>query len=118
MAESPGVLDFASPSIVVDESAGFALVTVVDRSGAGGTVTVHYQTAGGNATPGLDYMPTSGTLTFGPGVTTQSFRFPSSTILTTTTTSWWDSSSIRPPRARCWEARPPQPSGFETSIRM
>ena len=73
VAEAPGVLEFASPSIVVDEAAGYAIVTVARSVGAGGWVTVHYQTAGGSATAGLDYIPASGTLTFGPGVTSQSF---------------------------------------------
>ena len=52
------------------------LVSVVRSVGACGTVTVHCQTARGNAIPDLDYTPTSGTLTFGPGVTTQSFMVP------------------------------------------
>ncbi len=32
-----------------------------------GTITVHYQAIAVNATPGLDFTPTSGTLTLGPG---------------------------------------------------
>ena len=35
------------------------------------TVTVAYTTANGTATAGQDYLPTSGTLTFAPGVTVQ-----------------------------------------------
>jgi hypothetical protein len=34
-------------------------------------VTVNYATANGTATAGSDYNATSGTLTFAPGVTTQ-----------------------------------------------
>ena len=34
-------------------------------------MTVGYATAGGTATAGSDYAATSGTLTFNPGVTTQ-----------------------------------------------
>ena len=35
------------------------------------TVTIGFTTADGTATAGQDYIPTSGTLTFAPGVTTQ-----------------------------------------------
>ncbi len=37
------------------------------------TVTVHYQTTDGVAVPNRDYTPVSGTLTFAPNVTQQSF---------------------------------------------
>jgi hypothetical protein len=44
---------------------------------SGKTVTVAYATTGlGSATPGLDYTPVSGTLTFAPGVTQQSITVP------------------------------------------
>ncbi|MBX3748170.1 MAG: hypothetical protein KF833_22910 [Verrucomicrobiae bacterium] len=39
------------------------------EGGAGGAVSVSYLTAGGSATPGVDYRETSGRLTFGPGET-------------------------------------------------
>lgn len=38
------------------------------------TVTVNYATVADTATPGVDYQNTSGTLTFGPGVTTQTIN--------------------------------------------
>jgi hypothetical protein len=37
------------------------------------TITVHYATAGGTATADTDYVATSGTLTFAPGITTKTF---------------------------------------------
>lgn len=40
------------------------------------TVTVNYATADGTATAGSDYTATSGTLTFAPGVTTQTVGVP------------------------------------------
>jgi hypothetical protein len=44
---------------------------------SGKTVTVVYATTGsGTATPGVDYSPVSGTLTFAPGTTVQSVTVP------------------------------------------
>ncbi|MBV8516018.1 MAG: right-handed parallel beta-helix repeat-containing protein [Acidobacteria bacterium] len=43
---------------------------------SGQTVTVHYATADGSAGAGSDYGATSGTLTFAPGVTTQTVDVP------------------------------------------
>ncbi|MCC6173804.1 MAG: FecR domain-containing protein [Chloroflexi bacterium] len=40
------------------------------------TVSVHYATSGGTATPGVDYTPVSGTLTFAPGQTSQTIAIP------------------------------------------
>ena len=40
------------------------------------TVTVGYNTSNGTATAGSDYTNTSGTLTFAPGVTTQTITVP------------------------------------------
>ena len=61
VAESPGILDFASPSIVVDEAAGFALVTVVDQWVHGGRSRSITRRPAGTRLPGLDYTPASGT---------------------------------------------------------
>jgi uncharacterized repeat protein (TIGR01451 family) len=76
IADTPGLLQFASSSEVVDESAGVAAITVVRTVGAGGTVTVHYQTVGGNATPGMDYISTSGILNFASGETSKTILVP------------------------------------------
>ena len=59
----------------VNAAAGVAVITV-DREGGGGVVTVSYAAGGGTATPGVDYTPVSGTLTFGLGVTVQNFTVP------------------------------------------
>ena len=45
--------------------------TVTLSAASASTVTVSYATGGGTATAGSDYVATSGTLTFNPGVTTQ-----------------------------------------------
>ncbi|MEA2204292.1 MAG: hypothetical protein QOE77_1068 [Blastocatellia bacterium] len=53
-----------------------AIVTVGLSSATGRTVTADYATTSGTATSGVDFTPVSGTLTFAPGVTRQSFSFP------------------------------------------
>jgi uncharacterized repeat protein (TIGR01451 family) len=50
--------------------------TVTLAPGSGQTVTVDYTTADGTAAAGSDYTATSGTLTFNPGVTTQTISVP------------------------------------------
>ena len=45
--------------------------TVTLSAASASTVTVNYATADGTATSGSDYAATSGTLTFNPGITTQ-----------------------------------------------
>jgi len=72
----PAILVFSMADYTVNQAAGVAVITV-DREGGGGVVTVAYATAaGGTAVPGVDYTPVSGTLTFGFGVTMQSFVVP------------------------------------------
>lgn len=74
------VLQFDATAYTVGEDGAKATITV-ERSGPpGSTVTVQYATGGGTATggataatPGADYVTTSGTLTFGPTVTKQTF---------------------------------------------
>ena len=44
------------------------------------TVTIGYATANGTAVAGTDYTSTSGTMTFAPGTTTQTFSVPVSSI--------------------------------------
>ncbi len=50
--------------------------TVTLQPASTATVTVNYQTADGSAAAGSQYTPTSGTLTFAPGVTTQTVNVP------------------------------------------
>jgi hypothetical protein len=63
----PGKVQYHSFSNDVDEGAGKAVVWVDRVNGGAGNVSVHYEVKPGTAQPGLDYTPTSGTLTFGPG---------------------------------------------------
>jgi hypothetical protein len=75
---SPGQLQLRLPSLtssslVVDENAGSITLTVSRTNGIDGTVSVHYSVGGGTAHAGTQYVPTSGTLTFGPGETSKTF---------------------------------------------
>src|SRR6185503_4903341 len=65
---------FSAPSYTVNEG-GTATVTVLRGGSTAGSITVHYQTNPGSATPTppADYVTKAGTLTFGAGVTSQSF---------------------------------------------
>jgi uncharacterized delta-60 repeat protein len=59
-----------------NEAAGMALISVRRGVRTSNQVSVHYQTEGGTAIPGVDYQPTSGTLTFAAGETVQTFAVP------------------------------------------
>src|SRR6185437_6637357 len=54
-----------------------AALTVTLAPATGRTVTVNYATVDVNTTSGKDYQPVSGTLTFNPGVTTQTITIQS-----------------------------------------
>jgi hypothetical protein len=73
---TPGVIQFTGASYSVSENGGQATMTLSRTSGSSGTVTAHYTVGGGTAVAGSDYVPTSGTVTFGPGVTSASFSVP------------------------------------------
>ena len=62
--------------VTVNESAGIAVFTVTLSNASGTAVTVAYATANGTATAGSDYTATTGTLSFAPGVLTQTITVP------------------------------------------
>ena len=62
-----GRLGFAELSRSSPENAGSISVRVQRTLGRTGAVSVHYATAGGSATEGVDYTATSGTLSWAPG---------------------------------------------------
>jgi hypothetical protein len=81
VAGMPGTLQFDMATYMVNEAAGTLTVTVTRTGGSDGTVSVDYATvAGGTATggavcgAGVDYVNAMGTLTFGNGVTSQTFN--------------------------------------------
>ncbi|MGQ9927528.1 MAG: Calx-beta domain-containing protein [Chloroflexaceae bacterium] len=71
--EPPLEVSFATTMQVVSEAQGRATVEVRLNRLASTTVTVAYATGGGTASPGVDYRPASGTLTFTPGTIARSF---------------------------------------------
>ena len=72
--ESPGILQFALANYAVTENAGSAELVVTRTDGALGAVKVGYQTVSAGATPGLDYVASSGTLSFAAGATTATIQ--------------------------------------------
>jgi hypothetical protein len=69
------ILDDEVRTISIEDRAiaegGFGLFTVTLSSPAATPITVNFNTADGTAIAGADYLPAAGTLTFGPGVQTQ-----------------------------------------------
>jgi uncharacterized delta-60 repeat protein len=64
---------FSAATYAIREDGGNAVITVTRTGDTGGTVSVSYFMGEGNARPGIDYTPTSGTLVFGPGETSKTF---------------------------------------------
>ncbi len=69
-------VSFSSGNYSVTEGAGSATITVILNAPSPVPVTVNYATANGTAIAGSDYTASSGTLTFPPNVTSQSFTVP------------------------------------------
>jgi hypothetical protein len=69
-------ISISNTAVVVQESAGTALVPVTRSGGSAGTVTVDYATGNATAIAGSDYTAVSGTLTFGPGETVHTISIP------------------------------------------
>ena len=66
-----GALGFASASYTAAETSLLVTLVVNRTGGSAGTVAVDYATVVGSATAGADYTATSGTITFGNGVLSQ-----------------------------------------------
>jgi hypothetical protein len=67
------VLQFSAATYTVAEGDRLATIWVKRSGPARGTLTVRYAAGDGTATEGIDYEPSAGQLTFGPGVMTQRF---------------------------------------------
>jgi uncharacterized delta-60 repeat protein/uncharacterized repeat protein (TIGR01451 family) len=82
--DSFGNLNFLSPNFSVFQNAGTALITVTRTGGTDGSASVQYATFTPTnvqlpylpGVPGSNYSATSGSLTFQPGVSSQSFSVP------------------------------------------
>ena len=68
-----GTVQFQMAGYTVSEGVGKATIVATRSGGSGGLFTVNYATADGSGQAGSDYQPASGTLTFNPGVNSQSF---------------------------------------------
>ena len=66
----PGSIQFGAPAFSVPENAGGVTLTLVRVGGTLGTVTAHYATSDYTALSGVNYVASSGTVTFGPGQST------------------------------------------------
>ncbi|MBN1956377.1 MAG: alpha/beta fold hydrolase [Anaerolineae bacterium] len=71
--DPPPTVDYDRADYTALEESGAVTVTVVLSLPSALTVTVDYAASDGTAQAGEDYLPLSGTLTFAPGVTAQSF---------------------------------------------
>ena len=71
--DSTPAVDFGNAHYAVGEGAGTATITVELSKPYSLTVTVEYATSNGTAVAGSDYVTATGTLTFTPGTTMQSF---------------------------------------------
>ncbi len=74
--DPPPTVQFSSSDYSVDEGAGTATITVTLNTPSGLPATVDYATADGSATASADYEAVSGTLTFDPNETSQTFEIP------------------------------------------
>jgi uncharacterized delta-60 repeat protein len=72
---APGILELATGQSV-SENAGSIGITVNRRSGKTGNVTVDYAISSGTATSGVDFVGSTGTLTFQEGETVKTFFVP------------------------------------------
>jgi uncharacterized delta-60 repeat protein len=74
-SDAYGTLAFSQPFYQADENGGVTTITVVRHDGSSGTVSANYSiTPADPLSPGRDYVPTGGTLTFGPGESSKSFN--------------------------------------------
>ena len=75
-----GSFVFSTTNYMVSAGGGsgqtLATITVLRTNGASGIVSVSYSTTNGTALGGVNYIPTSGSLTFGDGVMSQTFSVP------------------------------------------
>jgi uncharacterized repeat protein (TIGR01451 family) len=74
--DRPGTLQFSASGYEVAENAGSATITVIRTNGLSGQVSVNFTTVPMNATAGVDYTPTEGTIVFPPGAARETINVP------------------------------------------
>src|SRR5581483_8345338 len=76
VTNAPGQIALATTSQTVRETDGSATFTVTRAHGSQGAVSVHYAVVDGTAVGGVNFTPTSGTLVFQDGQTSQTITVP------------------------------------------
>ena len=71
-----GKVQFSTASYFINEFGGEAIIAVVRAGGSAEAVSINYSVSGITAVPGVDFSPTAGTLSFGPGELSKSFTVP------------------------------------------
>jgi uncharacterized repeat protein (TIGR01451 family) len=74
--DRPGTLQFGAINYEVPDTAGSATITLVRSDGSLGQVSVDFSTYAMTATAGLDYQPTTATVVFPAGVTSETVQVP------------------------------------------
>jgi Calx-beta domain-containing protein len=73
--EGPSQISVGDVTVTEGDGGTTAAVFQVGQTGSGGA-SIDFTTGGGTATPGVDYMTTSGTVVFPPGSSTQTITVP------------------------------------------
>jgi len=73
---NPGAIEFKSANFSGAENSGGATITIIRKGGDLGQVTVEFITSNGTAQAGLDYVATSGTVTFLNGESIKNVSVP------------------------------------------
>ncbi len=71
-----GEAEFSASAYDVNASTGSATITVTRVGGSSGPASVNFATSDGTAQGGINYSPTSGTLDFAAGQSSQTFTVP------------------------------------------
>jgi len=74
--DAGGALKFSAAAYSRSEGLPTATITVSRSGGLASSVTVNYASSDGTAQAGVDYTPTSGTLSFASGQTSRTFTVP------------------------------------------
>jgi Calx-beta domain len=74
--DTPGSFEFSLDDFRVTEGASEATITVTRTGGRAGDTTVGFDVMDATAKSGVDFAPTTGTLTFGFDTTSQTFVIP------------------------------------------
>ena len=74
--DDPATITFASTNFSAFENSGAATINVALNAASGLPISVRYTATNGVASPGIDFTPVEGVLSFAPGQTNQTFTIP------------------------------------------